>query len=120
MTRADFVEARYQQDGAPAHTSRIAQQTLRRLFGDRVIGRGGIIDWPLRSPDLNPLDFFVWGHSKSILYRQPIENRMDLELRFDAAIRTVTPQMLRKSHENLLIRARCCIEIGGGHFEHLL
>ncbi|EZA61807.1 hypothetical protein X777_10290, partial [Ooceraea biroi] len=27
----------------------------------RWIGRGGHISWPAHSPDLNPLDFFLWG-----------------------------------------------------------
>ncbi|PNF43619.1 hypothetical protein B7P43_G03107, partial [Cryptotermes secundus] len=30
-------------------------------FGNREIGRGGPITWPPRSPDLTPLDFFLWG-----------------------------------------------------------
>ncbi|CAH1966439.1 unnamed protein product [Acanthoscelides obtectus] len=28
------------------------------------IGRGGPINWPERSLDLAPLDFFLWGHVK--------------------------------------------------------
>ncbi|KAJ4442849.1 hypothetical protein ANN_04442 [Periplaneta americana] len=53
-------------DGAPAHFSRTARRYLDRRFPDRWIGRGGPIAWPPRSPDLNPLDFYLWGHLKFI------------------------------------------------------
>jgi hypothetical protein len=29
------------------------------------IGTGGPVAWPIRTPDLNPLDFFLWGCMKS-------------------------------------------------------
>ncbi|KAJ4444692.1 hypothetical protein ANN_06489 [Periplaneta americana] len=51
-------------DGAPAHFSRTARRYLDRRFPDRWLGRGGPIAWPPRSPDLNPLDFYLWGHLK--------------------------------------------------------
>ena len=28
------------------------------------IGSGGLIAWPLRSPDLTSLDFSLWGYGK--------------------------------------------------------
>ncbi|GBN95230.1 hypothetical protein AVEN_13138-1 [Araneus ventricosus] len=30
------------------------------------------IAWPPRAPDLNPCDFFVWGHLKSLVYASPV------------------------------------------------
>ncbi|EZA62612.1 hypothetical protein X777_10243, partial [Ooceraea biroi] len=42
---------------------------LNESFPDRWIGRGGRISWPARSPDLTPLDFFLWGHLKNEVYR---------------------------------------------------
>ncbi|KAJ4434371.1 hypothetical protein ANN_22931 [Periplaneta americana] len=58
-------------DGAPAHFSRTARRYLDRRFPDRWIGRGGPIAWPPRSSDLNPLDFYLWGHLKSLVYSSP-------------------------------------------------
>ncbi|KAJ4436462.1 hypothetical protein ANN_16493 [Periplaneta americana] len=63
-------------DGAPAHFSRTARRYLDRRFPDRWIGRGGPIAWPPRSPDLNPLDFYLWGHLKSLVYSSLV---LDLE-----------------------------------------
>ncbi|KAJ8893412.1 hypothetical protein PR048_006003 [Dryococelus australis] len=38
------------------------------LFALEWIGRGGPISWPARSPDLTPLDYFLWGHIKDVIY----------------------------------------------------
>ncbi|KAJ4434007.1 hypothetical protein ANN_16326 [Periplaneta americana] len=59
-------------DGAPAHFSRTARRYLDRRFPDRWIGRGDPIAWPPRSPDLNPLDLYLWGHLKSLVYSSPV------------------------------------------------
>ena len=45
----------YQQDGAPAHNA----QYLNEMFPNQWIGSNGPIAWPARSPDFNPLDFFL-------------------------------------------------------------
>lgn len=48
----------FQQDGAPAHTANIVQAWCRENltdFLDKTL-------WPPSSPDLNPLDFYVWSY----------------------------------------------------------
>ena len=58
-------EAIFQQDGAPAHTSRMAMEFLSNRFPNRLISKNSdFMMWPPRSPDLNPLDFFFWGFMK--------------------------------------------------------
>ncbi|KAJ4438173.1 hypothetical protein ANN_14112 [Periplaneta americana] len=71
-------------DGAPAHFSRTARRYLDRRFPDRWIGRGGLIAWPPRSPDLNPLDFYLWGHLKSLVYSSPVTDLESLRNRIMA------------------------------------
>ena len=44
----------FQQDGATTHTSRRAMGILREMFPSHLISLRGDIDWPARSPDLNP------------------------------------------------------------------
>jgi len=52
----------FMQDGAPLpHFSCFVTDVLNERFPDGWIGRGGPIPWPPRSPDLSPLDFFLWG-----------------------------------------------------------
>lgn len=47
------------QDGAPPHFSLAVRQFLNETFPERWIGRGGFVQWAPRSPDLNPMDFFL-------------------------------------------------------------
>ncbi|GFW25566.1 hypothetical protein TNCV_1308271 [Trichonephila clavipes] len=41
---------------------------LKDTFGDRLISRFGPVNWPPRSCDLTPLDYFLWGYVKSLVY----------------------------------------------------
>ncbi|KMQ82400.1 hypothetical protein RF55_23126, partial [Lasius niger] len=54
----------FQLDGCPAHYGRGPRQWLNVHFPGKWIGRAGPVAWPPRSPDLTPLDFFVWGTLK--------------------------------------------------------
>jgi hypothetical protein len=69
------------QDGAPPHRRRIVTERLQQLFGERVVALNHQIEWPPRSPDLTPLDFFLWGYLKSKVYLTPPANLDDLEMR---------------------------------------
>ena len=51
----------FQNDGAPPHFSLQVPVHLNRVYREKWIGRGGAVVWPARSPDLTPLDFFLWG-----------------------------------------------------------
>lgn len=48
----------FQQDGAPPHWSLDVRGALNETFAGRWIGRDGPINWPPRSPDITPLDFY--------------------------------------------------------------
>lgn len=119
-----FLEQRqrmyFQHDGAPPHISLRACRVLNERYRNRWIGRGGPVHWPARSPDLTPMDFFLWGTIKQYVYRERIDNREELEGRVIEAFAIVTPEMLRNAQQSLLQRARLCIQCDGGHFEHLL
>jgi len=57
----------FQQDEAPPHFSR----RMRNFFDNRFrvcwFGRGGPHAWSPRSPDLNPLDYCLWGWMKLLV-----------------------------------------------------
>ncbi|GBL92675.1 hypothetical protein AVEN_119075-1 [Araneus ventricosus] len=50
----------FQQDGAPPHYGNIVREFLDTTFPQRWIGRGAVMAWPPRSPDITPLDFYLW------------------------------------------------------------
>lgn len=66
-----FERMIYQHDGAPPHTAGEVVNILNDMFPNRWIGRNGPVEWPARSPDLTPLDFFLWGYVKDRVYRTP-------------------------------------------------
>ncbi|GFX01190.1 uncharacterized protein TNCV_4581561 [Trichonephila clavipes] len=69
---------RFQHDGAPAHFSIDVRAHLQANFPGGWIGRGGPIAWPALSPDLSPLDFFLWGFLKGLVYETPVATPEDL------------------------------------------
>lgn len=64
-------------DGAPAHFARNVREHVDENYTP-WIGRGGTIAWPARSPDLTPLDFFLWGTMKERVYLEVPESREEL------------------------------------------
>ncbi|KAJ4449127.1 hypothetical protein ANN_00522 [Periplaneta americana] len=109
-------------DGAPAHFSLTARWYLDRRFPDRWIGRGGPIAWPPRSPDLNFLDFYLWGHLKSLVYSSPVTDLESLRNRIVACSEDIrnTPGVWDRVRRSMRHRCEVCIQAGGRHFEHLL
>ncbi|GFV95132.1 DUF4817 domain-containing protein [Trichonephila clavipes] len=59
LNNHDVQELWFQQDGATCHTARATIDLLKDTFGDRLISRFGPVNWPLRSCDLTPLDYFL-------------------------------------------------------------
>lgn len=49
----------FQQDGATCHSAAATIDLLRPLFPGRIISKNGDFDWPPRSPDLTPPDFYL-------------------------------------------------------------
>ncbi|KAJ8913995.1 hypothetical protein NQ315_012018 [Exocentrus adspersus] len=68
----------YQLDGAPPHCGIAVDQQLNEMFEDRWIRRLGPWNWPAGSPDITPLDFYVWGTMKQRPYSTPVISRADL------------------------------------------
>ncbi|GFT00723.1 uncharacterized protein TNCV_3114071 [Trichonephila clavipes] len=66
LNNDDVQELWFQQDGATCHTARATIDLLKDTFGDRLISRFGPVNWPPRSCDLTPLDYFLWGYVKSM------------------------------------------------------
>ncbi|GFV63143.1 putative DD41D transposase [Trichonephila clavipes] len=68
LNNHDVQELWFQQDGATCHTTRATIYLLKDTFGDRLISRFGPVNWPPSSCDLTPLDYFLWGYVKSLVY----------------------------------------------------
>ena len=113
------TNALFQQDGASPHTSHEARELLGDIFGENWIGKYGPQNWPARSPDLTPPDFFLWGYVKDRVFRSSVNNLTQLKRRITRAVRSVTPEMIKKVWNNLENRLDAIIREGGGHIEYL-
>ncbi|GFT58873.1 astacin-like metalloprotease toxin 1 [Trichonephila clavipes] len=90
----------FQQDGATCHKARATIDLLKDTFGDRIISRFGPVNWPPRSCDLTPLDYFLWGYVKSLVYADKPQTLDHLEDNIRRVIADIGPQMLEKVIEN--------------------
>ncbi|GFU89287.1 putative transposable element [Trichonephila clavipes] len=100
LNNHDVQELWFQQDGATCHTARATIALLKDTFGDRLISRFGPVNWPPRSCDLTPLDYFLWGYIKSLVYADKPQTRDHLEDNIRRVIADIRPQMLEKVIEN--------------------
>src|SRR6185437_7270063 len=110
----------FMQDGAPPHYATIVRNFLDERYPERWIGRRGPVEWPARSPDLNPLDYFLWGYLKSEVYRNRPRNIADLKRNITSACQQVTPDMLQNVIGSWETRLRHCITADGKQFEQLI
>ena len=60
----DMDDIWFQQDGATWHTLNLTIDLLRIVLENRIISRNSDVNWPPRSSDLTPLDYFLWGAIK--------------------------------------------------------
>ncbi|GFV79470.1 DUF4817 domain-containing protein [Trichonephila clavipes] len=93
-------ELGFQQDGATCHTARATIDLLKDTFGNRLISRFGPVNWPPRSCDITPLDYFLWGYVKSLVYADKPQTLDHLEDNIRRVITDIRPQMLEKVIEN--------------------
>ena len=73
--------------------------------------------WPPRSPDLNPCDFYLWGHLKSVVYN-PLPNTIeDLKVNIVREIKKISKEILKLTFLNLESRCNLILSADGGHIE---
>ncbi|GFX74507.1 transposable element Tcb2 transposase [Trichonephila clavipes] len=93
---------------------------LKDTFGDRLISRFGPVNWPPRSCDLTPLDYFLWGYVKSLVYADKPQTLDHLEDNIRRVFTHMRPQMLEKVIENLTSRLDYIRASRGSHMPEIL
>lgn len=117
----DGNELIFQQDGAPPHYANVVRAALNDKLEGRWLGRRGAIEWPARSPDLTPLDFFFWGYLKNKVYSVKQRTLVELKdsIRHHICNLNHDKELLKRVAMSVNDRIRKCINVDGGHFEHL-
>jgi len=106
----------FQQDGAPAHTAALAQDWIQKNCSDFI----GKDEWPPNSPDLNPLDYHVWGAmlERYQRYTPKPTNTSELKTVLLAIWDDLPQEFIDKAILSFRKRLRSCVAAAGGHFEH--
>ena len=110
----------FQQDGAGPHYAVEVRDYLDATFPNRWIGRRGEIEWPARSPDLSPMDYFLWGFLKNRVYETQPATLTELQQRISDQVAIITQEIRENVLNNFYFRLAHCQEALGEQFEHLL
>ena len=119
-----FVNGRFQrlwwaQDGAPPHRSTEITDWLAEIFRDHVIALHHDPEWPPRSPDLTPCDYFLWGYVKSKVFVSPPDSIDDLKNRISQTFTDLKASrvLIRRAVRDMIRRVNLCFERDRCHVE---
>ncbi|KAJ4448031.1 hypothetical protein ANN_10043 [Periplaneta americana] len=100
----------------PAHFSLVARDVANQLFHGRWIGRCGPVEWPAQSPDLNSLDFYLWGRLKNIVYQDRPTTRDDMKQRIRETCQSLDLAEVLGVTDSDRKRVRVCAAQNGRQF----
>ena len=103
----------WQQDSAPAHKSKETQAWLQKEFYDSV----PFSHWPPFSPDLNPLDYFVWSYVENITNLTSHNTKISLIAAIRRVFAELPPALVEKACSQFRICIEAVIEVEGGFIE---
>ena len=110
----------FQQDDATCHTANETIQLPHETFPGCVLSHFGDQNWPSRSCDLTPLDFFLWGYLKSKIYVNNPTTTRALQEEIKRCINEIQPQLYRKVMKNFDETVRMCQQSRGVHLPDML
>ena len=73
--------------------------------------------WPPRSPDITPLDLFLWGFVKDIVFSTPVPDITNLKARIIDAFAEITEDMLENTWRETDYRLDVLRATKGAHVE---
>jgi hypothetical protein len=77
----ELTQGYFQQDGARIHTTWANLNFLMEFYDNRLISLNMPHEWPTRSCDLTPCDFFLWPYIKNSIFSAPVVDVDDLRQR---------------------------------------
>ena len=99
-----------QQDSAPAHKSKETQAWLQKECYDFV----PFSHWSPSSPDLNPLDYFVWSYVENMTSHN---TKASLIAAIRRVFAEILPALAEKACSQFRVRIEAVIEAEGGYIE---
>ena len=85
---------------------------MTEFFRHKIIALHHPYEWPPRSPDLTPCDFFLWGYLKSKVYQTAPSDIQDLTQRIVSEADAIkqNPQLVKRAMRDILRRAIVCAD----------
>ena len=110
------------QDGARVHRTVKNNDYLDRQFGPRQFSLGSKLapEWPARSPDLNPCDYWLWAHLKEKVFFLKPNTIEELIQNIKREVENLPEELIRKICASLKPRCMKIIENEGGYIEQLM
>ena len=90
------------------------------MFPGRLISLRGDVEWPARSPDLSPCDFFLWGYLKEKVFKHRPRSLEDLKERIQQEIDSIPPELTRRVMKNFRERLQQCVANDGRHMSDMI
>jgi hypothetical protein len=116
----DLEDMWFQQDGATCHTASETMALLQSKFPGRIISRNSEVNWPPRSCDLTPLDYFLWGYVKGKVYANNPQTIQELKDNIRGVICEIEPHLCENVIENFDKRMAACKKSRGGHLADIV
>jgi len=110
----------FQQDGAAPHTANRVLTWFEETFGEHLISLRSDIEWPPHSPDLNPLDFFLWGYLKDRVDSPPPSDLAEIKSAITREITKIQLDTCKEVVRNFKNRLQIVVAKKGGHLEHII
>ena len=103
----------FQQDSAPAHKAQRTQEWLADNFHDHITPNL----WPPSSPDLNPLDYYVWGVVERDVNKHPHNTKDSLKASIVRVMQDIDEDHLKLACQRFRSRIEAVIDAEGGFIE---
>ena len=103
----------FQQDSAPAHKAKISQDWCSDNLADFITST----QWPPSSPDLNPLDYSIWGVLEARVNATRHKSVESLKAKLTKEWESLSMDYVRAAIEGWPGRLRATVKAKGGRFE---
>jgi hypothetical protein len=107
----------FQQDGAPCHCTTANVNFLSDKFNGRVISRRSPFPWPAHSPDLSPLDYWLWNELEQEVVTKKPNDIQELRAVVEQAANNISTADVRNAVASFKKRVELCKKNLGGHIE---
>lgn len=101
------------QDGAPSHTANVTQTYLNTNAPGYIRKE----QWPLNSPDLNPMDYGIWAALEQKIHNTKIRDIEHLKNVISLAWRQFSQRFIARTIRIFRHRLQLTIEKDGEHIE---